>query len=283
MKKIGAILKNERERQGLSLEEVSQKTKITLEKLQWIENSESDKLPAKVFLKGLIRGYASVLGMDLKSVQTIYEEEFADPLPPADLFHEEMLEEDSSPKAKPEISIRIKQFAPFIFGGAIVVVLVLLIATFVGKLRSYEREKAIESIAVAPPPPPKSDQQDNPEPKPEKGKEKPQEKNVEITKPTLEVKKSSANTKPLRKKTTAISKTDDKLVIEAMEPVKIEIQWSQGPPQMVLMKAREKKTLVFSNPLKVRIQNGGAVMITFNNQSEGIPGESNQPVELSYP
>ncbi|MCJ8276891.1 MAG: helix-turn-helix domain-containing protein [Bdellovibrionales bacterium] len=87
--------------------------------------------------------------------------------------------------------------------------------------------------------------------------------------------------KPVKKETTVYS--DNKLVIEAIEAVRVEIIWSDGKPQTILMKEKDRKTFVFSNPLTVNINNGGAVNIIFNNKFIGVPGELNSPISLKYP
>mgnify|MGYP003821820757 CR=1 FL=1 len=54
---IGARLKKIRESQGISLETISHKTRISLNYLKAIEINDEDSLPSKVQLRGL---YASM-------------------------------------------------------------------------------------------------------------------------------------------------------------------------------------------------------------------------------
>ena len=62
---FGRYLRNHRRSKGISLEVVSQKTKITLASLRQLEEEELDKLPAPTFVKGFIRAYAEVVGVDV--------------------------------------------------------------------------------------------------------------------------------------------------------------------------------------------------------------------------
>jgi len=61
---FGARLKQERERQGITLEQVSESTKITVRMLQALEEERFEKLPGGIFNKGFVRAYARHLKID---------------------------------------------------------------------------------------------------------------------------------------------------------------------------------------------------------------------------
>jgi len=61
---FGAQLKLEREKQGVTLEEISLTTKIGTRMLRALEEEHFDQLPGGIFNKGFIRAYARCLGMD---------------------------------------------------------------------------------------------------------------------------------------------------------------------------------------------------------------------------
>lgn len=65
---IGQILKEERRKQALTIEEVSQLTRITPEKLRAIERGEESEFIAKIYIKGFIRAYAKVLSIDSEAL-----------------------------------------------------------------------------------------------------------------------------------------------------------------------------------------------------------------------
>lgn len=64
MESIGQILQKERELRQLSLEELSQTTRIPLRTLQSLEADRHDELPGEVFVRGFIKSYARSLGID---------------------------------------------------------------------------------------------------------------------------------------------------------------------------------------------------------------------------
>lgn len=62
---LGTLLRKEREKRGLSLENIAQRTRISLTSLEGIESGRSDLLPHPVYVRGFIKVYAKFLDMDL--------------------------------------------------------------------------------------------------------------------------------------------------------------------------------------------------------------------------
>lgn len=75
MKMTGQILKENRERRGVTLNEVSLSTKITLKTLIAIEEGNPMNLPPKTFLRGFVRSYAIFLGLDPEEILKTFHEE----------------------------------------------------------------------------------------------------------------------------------------------------------------------------------------------------------------
>ncbi len=64
LKSIGRILKKKREEHTYTLEHVSEITRITLTSLRNIEDGNLGDLPGLVFVRGFIRNYAKLLGLE---------------------------------------------------------------------------------------------------------------------------------------------------------------------------------------------------------------------------
>jgi cytoskeleton protein RodZ len=64
LKDIGEALRAERERQGLSIEDVSERTKISRRNLEAIEAGRQDELPHLVYTRGFVKNYARLLSLD---------------------------------------------------------------------------------------------------------------------------------------------------------------------------------------------------------------------------
>jgi cytoskeleton protein RodZ len=64
LESFGALLKRERERRKITLDDVSTATKIAPRFLVALEGDEFDQLPGGIFNKGFVRSYARHLGLD---------------------------------------------------------------------------------------------------------------------------------------------------------------------------------------------------------------------------
>src|SRR5579862_4731272 len=64
MSAFGDSLRREREMRGVSLDEISSATKISLRFLDAIEREDFAKLPGGIFSRSFIRSYAKYLGLD---------------------------------------------------------------------------------------------------------------------------------------------------------------------------------------------------------------------------
>jgi len=103
----GALLKREREKKGLSYTQISQQIRLRPHFLAAIENEEWDLLPAPTLVKGFIRSYARVLGLDEERILDLYREESG-----ADHFSQEFV--------LPSIHQRKKW--PFMIAGLLILV-----------------------------------------------------------------------------------------------------------------------------------------------------------------
>ncbi len=63
MQGIGKVLKDERERRGITLEEVAEATKIRTKYLDAIERDAFDVLPGEVYARGFVTAYLKYLGI----------------------------------------------------------------------------------------------------------------------------------------------------------------------------------------------------------------------------
>lgn len=72
MTTVGEILSIAREKKHLTLEQVEKTTKIRSKFITAIENNEFDKLPPGTFTKGLIKNYASFLGLPINETLAFY-------------------------------------------------------------------------------------------------------------------------------------------------------------------------------------------------------------------
>ena len=96
--RIGAALKEERERQGLSLEDVEERTKIRIRYLRALENEDWDILPGPTYVRAFLRTYAEALGLDGEATVDDYRDEFESPEAPRRGIGETVLTEYREPQ-----------------------------------------------------------------------------------------------------------------------------------------------------------------------------------------
>lgn len=76
METIGQRLKTRRVERGLSLAEVHEVTKITMQSLAALEEDRFDAFPNKVYSRAFLRDYANYLGIDSTALLDQYESEW---------------------------------------------------------------------------------------------------------------------------------------------------------------------------------------------------------------
>lgn len=81
---FGDGLKREREKRGITLDDVSLSTKIGLRMLRALEEEKFEQLPGGIFNKGFVRAYARHLGIDEEQAVADYLEAAGETAPPAE-------------------------------------------------------------------------------------------------------------------------------------------------------------------------------------------------------
>ena len=90
---IGEKLKRERKKQKLSLESISERTKIALIFLIALEEDDLGSLPGGIYSRNFLRAYASCLGMDEDLMTSEFHEQHR--LKPVSVVHREQTTQDN--------------------------------------------------------------------------------------------------------------------------------------------------------------------------------------------
>lgn len=164
---VGYTLRQERERQNLSIEDIEQGTSIRALYIEAIENGEYDKLPGNVYTKGFIKNYAKFLDMDVDALVKEFQSDIAELSEPETPPVEDTAQ---APQTKPEVKPEKKVFGQPIQSerrfpsNGLIVAAVVLIAAVAGGLWSWlsssdgevakvEPPAPVEQVEPAPPPP----------------------------------------------------------------------------------------------------------------------------------
>lgn len=329
MIRIGQLLKDAREKRGLSLEQVAAKTKIHVSKLSAIEAGDQKALPARVFSIGLIKSYAKELKVDMKVIDDLCHEVYANEAPILKPEPTQAQAKEEPVPSQPVGRFQVPKTIAILFSLGLIAALFFIIFIVVQKMNSYSEEATIppseisqptetpetspttaSTPAITPSGEPKPTEAVSPSPstvtttppapaevKPEETKTPPPEAIAKPGEPKEE-RKADALVSPAAKPAPAPVQDDlpsetespagtpvanNKLNILAHEPVRVEILWSDGFVQTILLKSQESKTFVFSSRIVVRVNNGGAVKVSYNDAEPKVPGAFNQAIELKYP
>jgi hypothetical protein len=76
MDSLGQLLKSQRESKGLTLEEVRDATRITLDNLVALEADRFDRFPNKVYARAFLRDYSNYLGLDSPELLVRFDHEW---------------------------------------------------------------------------------------------------------------------------------------------------------------------------------------------------------------
>lgn len=90
---LGDILREEREKQGLTVKDVETGTSIRALYISAIEENNYDVLPGEVYLKGFIKTYADFLKLDGSELVKLYKKQQSDLKKDQDVLVEETLNE----------------------------------------------------------------------------------------------------------------------------------------------------------------------------------------------
>jgi cytoskeletal protein RodZ len=161
---VGATLRRARNQRHLTLEQLSRATKISVSKLQALEDNDFERLPAAVYVRGFLRVYAHEVGLDPDDTVEQYmqhiEEATAraeteslpvpEPAEPARSHAGEGLR--SVPPLR--IQIDLKSLPRPAMAAAVVVLLVAIVATFAwrggnGSEPVASAEAAQQAVAAA--------------------------------------------------------------------------------------------------------------------------------------
>lgn len=153
---VGETLRMAREQRGLSLDVISQRTKIGTEKLRAIEENDIQRLPSGIFLRGFVRAYAREVGLDVEDTVNRYIAQFESQASIVEDDTPDALAEETPAEISETQRIEESLREMSIWGIVVVVVLSLGLLAYM-TLRSPGASSAAtaaraEAPAVAPPP-----------------------------------------------------------------------------------------------------------------------------------
>lgn len=307
LRELGDKLRREREAQGLSVDEVIEKTKISRRNINAIEEGRRDDLPHPVYSKGFIRNYAGVLGLDSKDVEQTLTQVYP---------HEE--EDDDLEATLSDVKKDIKLHSRSRKSGkksGLALFALLILVSILGMLIWFMPSSSPVNAPSQQPPTPSESEPATPEPAPQEpvasaplaettgsaatpepepeapaaSENEPMadaEGPVAGTGPEAEVSDAGApdeTTPEAEPAPAARQAADETVVIAASEACWLEALYGDGTRKEYFLQSGERLTLNFAESLTVRLGNGGGVTVSYNGREVPIDVGSGQVKTLSFP
>jgi cytoskeletal protein RodZ len=263
---FGDRLRREREMRGITLEEITESTKISRRHLEALEGEHFDQLPGGVFNKGFVRAYARFLGIDGDQAVADYSAASNEQPEAEDKFPLEIHEQP-----KRNLNPR-RSHLPLVFAIAALVG-VLVGYAFWAKSRPHTNESAAGSTQHAPPaaattaPPANA-------PVPA----------AESTTPAREATAASSPSEPAQAAPEKPVKPEKVFVVQvkAKEDSWVSIVADGKSVMERVLTAEKNKKIKAGKTLILRTGNAGGIEVSFNGVSLGSLGNENQPRTLTF-
>jgi cytoskeleton protein RodZ len=141
---FGEKLRREREKRSITLDQISQSTKIGTRMLQALEDDKFSQLPGGIFNKGFVRAYARHLGLDEDQTVAEYLEASGDapPVPP------ELPAEESVRRIEASADVPQRQLPWGVFAA---ILLLVALALSIWSHRQKKHEGPATQASPAPP------------------------------------------------------------------------------------------------------------------------------------
>ena len=299
MKTTGEMLRESREKQGLTINEVALLIKVNTKTVVAIEEGDLDSLPAKTFLRGFVRSYAKLLKLDVNGVLQAFYEEMGSTKPKL-AIRDQNNEEQRKKALEQSMEGEDSPLSKKLLWGAAGVFALVMIVFVLGQVEKYENE----SKTTPPPPelkaitPIENDERKDdvakaevkePEQKP-KAKEAPQEEPKEVAKKQqpepedkveepseekIEVAKKQEDTVPPKKA------SPQEVIVEAFDRITVSYQFNGGKNATLKLKEDDVRIIKGNGAIKLKISDGGSVNLVHNGKDLGVPGSLGSPLDLT--
>jgi len=262
---FGERLKKEREKRGMTLEEVSAATKIGVRSLKALEQEKFDLLPGGIFNKGFVRAYAKHLGLDDEAVVSDYMEASGESASPATLA-----EPTAANTAQESRIPGSSQPLPWGSMAIVVVVGAVLFAAwhYYSHRKTAEGTNVSESAATA-------ESSAAPASAPNSTSSEMPSVNAQSSEPGASSTAATSAAVPAATGSFELS-------LHAVDEVWLSTTVDAQPPSEATMESGQSKTLQASGKVVLRVGNPVALQVSLNGKRIAIRGVEGQPETFTF-
>lgn len=279
---LGQALKEKREDQGFSLEQISEQIKVGVYILEGIEEAHVDRLPVYAYLRGFIIAYAKVLGIDEKEI----EKELKSLVPKE---KETYLPGRTSPSTEAENLIeKDLRLTPVIIAIVILFVLggILIFTNIIRSSKENPEPPAVKKLDVEEERQEKSlidSELSKDEDLEVESKENEKAQNL-IDEKKEEVKKEKVPEKKVEKKKKVLSldqvKDSLELVVKALGEVTISYQIDSNKKQEISLKADQFEVLKGVENIFIKTDSSDLIYIFYQGKDLGVFGSGGEKQKI---
>lgn len=273
---VGPFLKQAREAQGLSLEQVASLTRIQSKFLQALEDEDFADLPEQVFTRGFVRTYARSLGMNEEDVLRRFSESSSE-------FYARGQQEQHQVQLKLEEERRgkLNRNVVIVVTGAVLLGLVFLLPKRQVTLPSSPSQNTTVPTPTAPLP-----KQETQTPPPAQETGQPDVASREEPAPVVPA-SVPANPTRVAKSTDAVtpgsapvSPTANPMLLEleATQLTWVVVKSDEDEPHEALLQPGQRATWEATSQFTLTLGNAGGVVVRLNGESRGPFGKPGQVV-----
>jgi cytoskeleton protein RodZ len=278
---IGPYLKQAREAQGLSLDQVASVTRVQLKYLQAIEDEHFTALPEQVFTKGFVRTYARSLGIDEQDVLQRFTRSW-------DEYFGRGQREDE------HVQSRREEQKPRKSNRTAMVILIGIVVLGIGLYLSREPKQpnpslnpeTLESTSVPSPSLPKNET-NPPQLPPIREESAKTERDMEPINgpgvpelPPVALPSVAIKPKPVKTPPPTVTKPSGPLLmeLEATQLTWVVVKSDENKPKEALLQPKQRTTWKAKEQFILTLGNAGGVRIWLNGESRGPFGKQGQIV-----
>jgi cytoskeleton protein RodZ len=285
---FGEKMRREREMRGVSLEEISESTKIGTRSLRALEEEDFEKLPGGIFNKGFVRAYSRFLGLDEEQAVADFDA----------AWREQQAARGPVPELEPERQPAEPE--PSSNRLSLIAAIVLLAIAVVGyALKHYLSARAenvpasnTEVQQVAPSPSdagqqpesptrsPISETAVSPNVTPDSKQSKPEPAPTDVATNSNSIPTQKAN----RTEFSTPSGANAAILLEvtALEDSWLSVSADGKSLGQGILSAQKSRTIRASKEVRLRVGNVAGVEVSFNGKPVNIDGQPKQVKELTF-
>jgi len=277
-------LRTLREAKGLSLQDIFERTRISVANLDAIESGQYHLLPAPVYVRTFIKTYAQMIGADSQILLNAYEQYLAS-------LNESVRQKKDTGKGRRKTGEPSYNWMIWLLSATMTIIVIVLIGSFHDQpnpdISQVQPSASVQKTpdgnpagtnlpAILKPPPASPDRVETAQ----ASNNQAPPRSTEITRAGTGL-KTDSNLQPQTQEQATGKKYH--LTAEAREEVWVRIREDDNKPEQMLMKAGDKFERSASASFTIDIGNAGGIDIRLQGKSIGSIGKRGDVVHLRLP